>query len=442
MAFTCTRRLIVLLLFPLLILSKAAASPYQRPSFPERFEVGSKKAYANGDAQLASGLWQLHNSLTGTSEADPKAGKASLRIRGGGSATMLFDVSEDVAAVTFNYGAFGKDRGAKLSIWYSRNGGVSWLPAGPTQDVVSPNLLPASVSLRIKGPVRFSIRNAGDHRANVDDFNIVAGHGQPIATSQSRHSRAGSRDDHLALGNSSNASTRPNERTNYLLVHPEFALSYNDERGTANWVSWHLSMAWRGTAPRCNCFFPDSALPSRFFKATTSEYIGSGFDRGHLCPSDDRSGSKEANARSFLMTNIAPQSPLLNREAWQDLEIYARSLCDKGNELYVIAGCYGIGGRNRDEKMETSIAGGRIRVPSHFWKIMVVLPTGENDLQRITSQTRVIAVIMENRAPADRGWRDFRTSVGTIEKLTGYRFFTNLPRDIAFALSNKVDAVP
>jgi endonuclease G, mitochondrial len=69
------------------------------------------------------------------------------------------------------------------------------------------------------------------------------------------------RDAHLNLGNPSNATVNPANYDNYLMEKTQYALSYNRSRGTANWVSWHLSQAWRGPALRQNNFRSDPALP-------------------------------------------------------------------------------------------------------------------------------------------------------------------------------------
>jgi endonuclease G len=126
------------------------------------------------------------------------------------------------------------------------------------------------------------------------------------------------RDDNLALGNPSGASM--GDPDNYLMVKPVFTLSYNRRRGIANWVSWHLSTAWKGETRRGNDFRSDSDLPRDWFAAKTSDYTDSGFDRGHLCPSDDRDGSTVDNSATFLLTNIVPEAPRHNREVWKELE--------------------------------------------------------------------------------------------------------------------------
>ena len=54
--------------------------------------------------------------------------------------------------------------------------------------------------------------------------------------------------EHLALGNPSNATE--NDADNYLMAKPFFALSYNNSKGTPNWVSWHLTYTDLGSATR------------------------------------------------------------------------------------------------------------------------------------------------------------------------------------------------
>ncbi|HEU4536394.1 MAG TPA: DNA/RNA non-specific endonuclease, partial [Polyangiaceae bacterium] len=202
---------------------------------------------------------------------------------------------------------------------------------------------------------------------------------------------AATRDDNMALGNPSGATTSVTNKNNFLMVKPQYALSYNNARGAANWVSWHLSTAWKGDAPRSTSFKTDTSLPTGFLRVATSFYTNSGFDRGHLCPSEDRDATAADNAATFLMTNVSPQSPDSNRSTWKELETYARTLMGQGNELYIIAGGRGAGGTGLNGTFST-IHGSDVTVPSHFWKVLVVLPVGSNDVSRVTTATRVIAI--------------------------------------------------
>lgn len=247
------------------------------------------------------------------------------------------------------------------------------------------------------------------------------------------------REDHLALGNPSRAGTA--DPDNYLLMKPQFTLSYNCDRGTANWVSWHLGKAWKGGAVRKDDFRPDNSVPQGCYRVVPGDYTNTGFDRGHLCPSDDRDAGAEDNSATFLMTNIVPQAPDLNRQTWRLLEEYCRQLVEEGNELYILAGVYGKGGSNSNGSRST-IADGKVTVPARCWKIAVVLPEGSNDLKRIDAATRVIAVDIPNRQSVDNGnkkWSAYLVSVDAIEAATGYDFLSELPKNLQNVLESKVD---
>jgi len=246
------------------------------------------------------------------------------------------------------------------------------------------------------------------------------------------------RDNPLVLGNPSNAGTDPD---NYLLEKPQYAVSYNCSRGTANWVSWHLGKAWKGPVTRADDFRPDPALPAGCYRVVTGDYTNSGFDRGHLCPSDDRDATADDNSATFLMTNIIPQAPDLNRQTWRLLEEYCRKLVADGNELYIIAGVYGKGGSN-SSGLRNTIADGKVTVPARCWKIALVVPEGGGDAKRIDAATRVIAVDIPNRQSADNGnkhWYDYLVSVDALEAATGYDFFSELPKSLQQTLESKVD---
>ncbi len=84
------------------------------------------------------------------------------------------------------------------------------------------------------------------------------------------------------LGNPSNAAPSTASADNYLMVKPQFVMSYNNKTHTANWVSWQLNSSWVGAAVSKNDLCPDDALPANWYKVRPNDYIGSGYDPGHM----------------------------------------------------------------------------------------------------------------------------------------------------------------
>jgi endonuclease G len=140
------------------------------------------------------------------------------------------------------------------------------------------------------------------------------------------------------------------------------------------------------------------------------------------------------------MTNMMPQAPDNNQGPWEALESYCRTLVSSGDELYIIAGGSGSGGTGSNGGTTTTIANGHVAVPSQTWKVIMVLPVGTNDVSRVTTSTRTIAVIMPNtQGIRFNDWHSYRVSVDQVEALTGYDFFSNVPVSIQSVIEATVD---
>jgi endonuclease G len=240
------------------------------------------------------------------------------------------------------------------------------------------------------------------------------------------------------MGNPSGATTNLANADNYLIVRPQYALSYNRDKEIPNWASWQLNQDWLGALPR-GSFIPDTSLPRGWYQVTPQDYTGSGFDRGHLVPAADRNKTTEDSQAVFLMTNILPQAPDNNRGPWEKLERHCRELVSQGKELYIIAGGVGSGGVGERQRMK-AIDHGQIAVPAVTWKAIVVLEHPGMGLPGITESTPVIAVIIPNRQGIkEQEWQTFRTSVDAIEQLTGYDLLSNVPRPIQDVIEARVD---
>ena len=77
-------------------------------------------------------------------------------------------------------------------------------------------------------------------------------------------------------------------------------------------------------------------------------------------------------------------------------------------------------------------------VPAKIWKVILVLPKADAEPRK---NTRVIAVIMPNNQSVNYEWAKYRVSVKQVEKVTGYKFFPEIPGEVAEALREKVDEV-
>lgn len=236
---------------------------------------------------------------------------------------------------------------------------------------------------------------------------------------------------HLTLGNPSAAIASADTPNNHLILKPQYALAYSSRSGGPRWVAWHLAADWLGPVSRAGTFRADPALPPGAHRVTSACYALSGYDRGHLCPSADRTSTAADNQATFSMANILPQAPDNNQGPWARFEAYCRGLVRQGCELYILAGGEGTRG---------AIDAGRINVPDRIWKIVVVLPQGERDLERVAPTTRVIVVDLPNEQgirAAD--WRIFRSNVDTLEHYTGFDFLSLVPVEIQATIEARVD---
>jgi len=252
--------------------------------------------------------------------------------------------------------------------------------------------------------------------------------------------------EHLVMGNPSGATADVNTPNNYLLTKPQYATSYNNDKGTPNWTSWHLDSSWTtGVSDRQNDFRSDDTLPPSFKHVTSGyNFATYGFDRGHMTPSADRTSSVADNSATFLMTNMVPQASGNNQGPWASMENDLRSLLNgSSNELYIISGGQGTGGNSTTGHWDTiqDTGGNTVNVPAFTWKVVMVLSRQDgDDVARVNNGTRTFAVIMPNNdniRPDD--WRKYIATVDQVEALTGYNFFSNVPESIQNVIEARLD---
>ena len=247
--------------------------------------------------------------------------------------------------------------------------------------------------------------------------------------------------EHLTLGNPSDAFNDINQPINYLLSKPQYALSYHRDRGIQNWLSWHLSTDWRGSAARQDDFRSDAILPASWYQVQSNSYTGLGFDRGHNCSSADRTNTVADNSATFLMSNMMPQAPRNNQQTWANLEDNCRTFLSTGNEVYIICGSYGRGGTGFNG-YATTLDNVRVTVPARCWKVVVILPTGTDDATRVSTSTRVIAFDTPNDNSTSTSGVTYRTSIDAIEAAAGYDILSAVATSVQQVIEARVDNGP
>jgi len=109
-------------------------------------------------------------------------------------------------------------------------------------------------------------------------------------------------------------------------------------------------------------FKPDYTLPSRC-RSYPSDYSHTGFDRGHLAPNAVFDYNRSIQKETFLMSNIAPQKPQLNRKLWAKIERFVRIQARKYGSVRVITGvCGSLGTLGRRKH--------NVNIPKWWYKVI------------------------------------------------------------------------
>jgi endonuclease G len=337
----------------------------------------------------------------------------------------------------------------------------------------TPGTLPASTSITVTanlasigGSASQSLADSGDNRiftflatvANGTSFGLKTlpvtitdaegrtGSGTIQLTVQSPADPAHVAAEHEIIGNPTSAGS--SDANDWLIERNQYVASYNCAKGIPNWVEWHLDTSWLGSASRTDNYRAqtDIPLPPGCYQVQGSDYSGNvnngGFDRGHDCPSGDRTNDAVPdNDATFIMTNFIPQAPNNNQGIWNDMEGYLRSQLSGGNEIYTWMGNAGQGGVGLNG-FATTVANGHVVVPAYVWRVVMILPVGAGDVSRVDANTRVFAVLTPNiqtSAGLNSNWMTYICPVSKIEQLTGMNFFPNVPAATTAVLKQKID---
>ncbi|RTR03790.1 DNA/RNA non-specific endonuclease [Halomonas nitroreducens] len=210
-----------------------------------------------------------------------------------------------------------------------------------------------------------------------------------------------------------------------VLRNDGYLVGWSDVRVGPLWVSYRLAAAGDARIGERPGFRRDWRT---LWPVTPDSYLGSGYDRGHLAPNYAIAAvhGRGAQRDTFLMSNMVPQRPSLNRRLWQRLEeVVIDRFVPRVGALQVIAGPV-FAPRFQEGALHRV---GLVEVPVAFYKILVVPG----------ARPRALAFVMPQEVSGDEPLDRFVVSIDRVEALTGLDFFPRLPVAAAEALEGRVD---
>ena len=208
-----------------------------------------------------------------------------------------------------------------------------------------------------------------------------------------------------------------NDRPEQILKRVAYTSSYNSDLRIPNWVAWQLTGAHtEGKNKRAGVKFQEDAdvpLP----RAVDFDYVRSGYDRGHLCPSADNRWDATAQEQSFLLTNVCPQDHNLNVGDWHELENLCRKWAKTYGSIYIVAGPVLLKGKHK------TIGKNKVTVPEAFFKVVLCME----------GEPKAIGFIYRNES-GNRPKSYYVNTIDDVERITGIDFFPALPDNVEKAV--------
>jgi endonuclease G len=186
------------------------------------------------------------------------------------------------------------------------------------------------------------------------------------------------------------------------LKHTNYTSVFSKSKRYPVIVEWWLTKSMvTCTTPlkRKDNFKPDPQLPKETNIA--SDYVGSGTDRGHMCPAaDNLCQTQEVQNECFYFSNMAAQYHSLNAGDWKSVETWTREISQKYDSIRIWCGNIG-----EVKKI------GSVSVPKVCWKIIYIKQTKE-----------WVGFIFNNTTDKPTGMDSHKVTKEIIEKETGLKF--------------------
>lgn len=205
-----------------------------------------------------------------------------------------------------------------------------------------------------------------------------------------------------------------------IIRHLGYSLAYNEECEQATWVAYSLTkQETNGLIERSDNFIIDSKVTTG--SATKTDYLKSGFDRGHLAPAADMKWSEQAMDESFYFSNMSPQLPAFNRGVWKRLEDKMRDWAVAYDSILIVTGPV-------LNSSLVKIGPNEVCVPTHYYKVIL-------DFKK--EKSKAIGFILPNLGSKD-DLRNFAVTIDSVEQLTGIDFYYQLTDSFEFQLESKI----
>ncbi len=205
-----------------------------------------------------------------------------------------------------------------------------------------------------------------------------------------------------------------------------YSLEWDNAKIANRWTCYTMHAGnMYSNVKRDDAFQPD---PDVATSSQLSDYSGSGFSRGHLCPSADRLCSREQNSQTFYLTNMQPQWQAHNGGLWERMEAKIRDWAGNCDTLYVVKAAtisdVEING-NTEAGVYDQRCNNRLLVPKYFY--MAVL-----SYKKATNQYRALALwtLHQNATDSNMNYGDYAITIDELERRTGIDFFCNLPDSV------------
>ena len=196
-----------------------------------------------------------------------------------------------------------------------------------------------------------------------------------------------------------------------ILDRGEFMIGWSDALGHPVWCAYHVTRDPRHPDGKRPGFRIDRSVPR---SPRPDSYAKSGYDRGHMVPNHaivSRFGMAEQR-KTFLMSNIAPQTPQLNRGVWRDVEHRIADLWTaRYGEIWVVVGCI-------PSKTGERLPRASVDIPSAYFQVI---------LAQEGMDVRALAVIFPQDVPWNTWAARCIVSIDELEEMTGLDFNPDLP---------------